>query len=114
MTVYVLSSARLALGRLYKGTYSTMPTHYPKSLRIELLLRVVRRFILAVVILPAFTIAPALLADAAPSFTSATSVKFPQGVLDTFIITATGIPVGSINLVVRVLGPTLTSFGVAS
>jgi len=74
-----------------------MPTHYPKSLRIELLLRVVRRFILAVVILPTFTIAPALLADAAPSFTSATSVKFPQGVLDTFIITATGIPVPKIT-----------------
>src|SRR5215813_5948118 len=63
--------------------HSTMPAHYPKSLRIELLLRVVRRFVLAAVILP--------------TFTSATSVIFPQGVLDNFTITTTGVPVPKIT-----------------
>ena len=63
-------------------THSTMDTHYPKSLRIESLLRVVRRFVLAAVILPTFTAVPALLADTAPSFTSANSVTFPQGIRD--------------------------------
>jgi hypothetical protein len=79
------------------ATHSTMPIHYPKSLPIELLLRVVRRFVLAAVILPSFTVAPVLLADTAPSFTSATSVNFPQGVRDTFTITTTGIPVPKIT-----------------
>ena len=74
-----------------------MSTHYPKSLRIESLLQVVRRFILAAVILPSFIVAPALLADAAPSFTSATSVNFPQGVGDKFTITTTGVPVPKIT-----------------
>ena len=78
-------------------THSIMPTHYPKSLRIESLLRVVRRFVLAAVILPTFTVAPALLADTAPSFTSANSVTFPQGIRDTFTITTTGIPVPKIT-----------------
>ena len=44
-------------------THSPMSTHYLASLRIESLLRVVRRFVLAAVILPTFTVAPALLAD---------------------------------------------------
>ena len=78
-------------------THSIMPIHYPKSLRIESLLRVVRRFVLAAVILPTFTVAPALLADTAPSFTSANSVTFPQGIRDTFTITTTGIPVPKIT-----------------
>ena len=75
-----------------------MPSHYPRSLRIESLLRVVRRFVLAAVILPSFTVAPALLADTAPSFTSANSVTFPQGIGNTFTITTTGIPVPKITL----------------
>jgi Putative Ig domain len=79
-------------------THSTMTTHYLASLRIESLLRVVRRFVLAAVILPTFTVAPALLADTAPSFTSANSVTFPQGIRDTFTITTTGIPVPKITL----------------
>jgi Putative Ig domain len=53
---------------------------------------------LAAVILPTFTVAPALLADAAPSITSANNVTFPQGVRDTFTITTTGIPVPKITL----------------
>ena len=79
------------------GAHSTMPIHHPKSLRIELPLRVVRRFILAAVILPTITVAPALLGDTAPTFTSATSVIFPQGVLDTFTVTTTGVPVPKIT-----------------
>ena len=79
-------------------THSTMDTHYPKSLRIESLLRIVRRFVLAAVILPTFTAVPVLLADTAPSFTSANSVIFPQGIRDTFTITTTGIPVPKITL----------------
>src|SRR5690242_5089276 len=76
-----------------------MPTHYPNSLRIGSLLRVVRQFVLAaVVILPTFTAVPVLLADTAPSFTSANNVTFPQGVRDTFTITTTGIPVPKITL----------------
>jgi hypothetical protein len=75
-----------------------MPTDYPKSSRIESLLRVVHQFVLAGVVLSNFTIAPALLADTAPSFTSATSVNFPQGVRDTFTITTTGSPVAKITL----------------
>ena len=78
-------------------THSTMSTHYLASLRIESLLRVVRRFVLAAVILPTFTAVPALLADTAPSFTSANSVTFPQGIRDTFTITTTGIPVPKIT-----------------
>ncbi len=74
-----------------------MPTDYPESLRIESLLRVARRFILAAAILPAFTVAPVLLADAASSFTSATSVNFPQGVRDSFTITTTGVPIPKIT-----------------
>ena len=79
-------------------THSIMPIHYPKSLRIESLLRVVRRFVLAAVILPTFTVAPALLADTAPSFTSANNVTFPQGIRDTFTVTTLGIPVPKITL----------------
>ena len=67
------------------GTHSMMPTHYPKSLRIASSLRVVRRLVLA--ILPTLIAAPMLLADTAPSFNSAKSVTFPQGVRDTFTIT---------------------------
>ena len=78
-------------------THSTMSTHYPTSLRIESLLRVVRRFVLAAVILPTFTAVPALLADTAPSFTSANSVTFPQGIRNNFTITTTGIPVPKIT-----------------
>ena len=56
----------------YTDTHFTiMSSHYPASLRIESLLRVVRRFVLAAVILPTFTAVPVLLADTAPSFTSA-------------------------------------------
>jgi hypothetical protein len=74
-----------------------MPTHYPKSLPIESLLRVVRRFVFAAVAtLQTFTVVPALQADTAPSFTSATSVTFPQGVRDTFTITTTGVPIPKI------------------
>jgi hypothetical protein len=73
-----------------------MPTHCPKSLRIEVLVRAVRRLVLAAVLLPTFTATPALLADSAPSFTSATGVTFPQGVRDTFTITTTGIPIPKI------------------
>ena len=81
------------------GNSFTMPTHSTKSLRIESLLRVVRRLVLAAVVtLPTFTAVPALLADSAPSFTSPTSVTFPQGVRDTFTITTTGIPVPKITL----------------
>jgi len=75
-----------------------MSTHYLARLRIESLLRVVRRFVLAAVILPTFTVAPALLADTAPSFTSANSVIFPQGIRDRFTVTTTGIPVPKITL----------------
>ena len=78
-------------------THSTMSTHYLASLRIESLLRVVRRFVLAAVILPTFTAVPALLADTAPSFTSANSVTFPQGIRTNFTITTTGIPVPKIT-----------------
>jgi Putative Ig domain len=78
-------------------THTAMHTHYPKSLPIESLLRVVRRFVLAAVILPTFTAVPVLLADTAPSFTSANSVIFPQGIRDTFTITTTGIPVPKIT-----------------
>jgi hypothetical protein len=74
---------------------SIMPTHYPEGLRIRSLLRIVRRLVLAVVSLPTF--APAVLADIAPSFTSPTSITFPQGVRDTFTITTTGIPVPKIT-----------------
>ena len=75
-----------------------MPTHYPKSLRIESLLRVVRRSVLATVLtLRTFTAVPALQADTAPGFTSATNVTFPQGVRDSFTITTTGIPVPKIT-----------------
>ena len=75
-----------------------MPTHYPKSLRIECLLRVVRRLVFAAVTtLQTFTAVPALQAGTAPSFTSATSVNFPQGVRDTFTITTTGIPIPKIT-----------------
>ncbi|HKR32147.1 MAG TPA: putative Ig domain-containing protein [Terriglobales bacterium] len=76
-----------------------MPTHYPKRLRIESLLRVVRRLLFAAVItLPTFTAVPVLLADVAPSFNSPNSVTFPQGVRDNFTITTTGIPVPKITL----------------
>jgi hypothetical protein len=74
-----------------------MPTPSPKSLRIGLTLRAVRRFVLAAVILPTFTAVPVLLADTAPSFTSATGVTFPQGVGDNFTITTTGVPVPKIT-----------------
>jgi Putative Ig domain len=79
------------------GIHYTMPTHYPKSLRIESVLRVVRRSLLAVVTLSTFIVTPPLVADIAPSFTSPTSVTFPQGVRDTFTITTTGIPVPKIT-----------------
>src|SRR5438552_17468485 len=82
----------------------TMPTYYPESLPFEPLLRVVRRFVLAAVILPTFTVAPVLLADTAPSFTSATSVNFPQGVLDAFTVTTTGVPAPKITLSVHLPG----------
>src|SRR5438270_1119821 len=80
-----------------KSNPFTMPTYYPNSLPIESLLRVVRRLIPAAVILLTFPAAPALLADGAPSFTSPTTVTFPQGVRDTFTITTTGIPVPKIT-----------------
>jgi hypothetical protein len=79
-------------------THSIMPIHYPKSLRIESLLRVVRRFVLAAVILPTFTAVPVLLADTPPTFTSANNVTFPQGIRDRFTVTTTGIPVPKITL----------------
>jgi hypothetical protein len=75
-----------------------MATHLPKNLHIEFLLRFFQRFILAAAILVSFATAAALLADTAPSFTSATSVTFPQGILDTFTVTATGVPVPKITL----------------
>jgi Putative Ig domain len=79
------------------GNPLTMPTYYPKSLRIESLLRVIRRFVPAALVLGSFAAAPALLADTAPSFTSATSVTFPQGILGTFTVTSTGIPIPKIT-----------------
>src|SRR5207248_3277127 len=82
-------------------THSTMATHYPKSLPIESLLRVVRRFVLAAVILPTFTAVPVLLADTPPTFTSANNVTLPQGIRDRFTVTTTGIPVPKITLTGR-------------
>src|SRR5437762_13761546 len=84
-----------------------MPTYYPESLPFESLLRVVRRFVLAAVILPTFTAVPVLLADTPPTFTSANNVTFPQGILDRFTVTTTGIPVPKITLT-RHLPPGLT------
>src|SRR6059058_711731 len=40
---------------------------------------------------------PRLAADTAPTFTSATSVIFPQGIQDTFTITTSGVPVAKIT-----------------
>jgi hypothetical protein len=74
-----------------------MSTDFPKNLRIGFLPRPIQRFILAAAILVSFAAAPALLADTAPSFTSATSVTFPQGVRDTFTIATTGVPVPKIT-----------------
>jgi Putative Ig domain len=85
------------MGRALAATHFTMSIHYPTSLRIASRLRVVLRFILAAVILPIFTAVPVLPANTAPSFTSATSVTFPQGVRDSFTITTTGIPVPKIT-----------------
>jgi hypothetical protein len=80
------------------GNPFTMPTHYPKSLGIESLLRAVRPLVLAAVgTLLILTAVPALLADTAPSITTPTSVTFPQGVRDSFTITTTGIPVPKIT-----------------
>src|SRR5438552_11832996 len=76
----------------------TMPTYCPESLPFEPLLRVVVGFFLAGVIVPTVTIAPALLAHTPPTFTSANSVIFPQGILDRFTVTTTGIPVPKITL----------------
>lgn len=74
-----------------------MPTHPSNSLRVEFLLPVIRRFMLAAVILSSFSLAAVLRADTAPSFTSATSVTFPQGVRNSFTIVTTGIPVPKIT-----------------
>src|SRR3954447_7200356 len=74
-----------------------MSMYFPKNSRIGFLLPVLHPLSLAVVILLTFAPAPALLADSAPSFTSAASVTFPQGVLDTFTITTSGIPVSKIT-----------------
>jgi hypothetical protein len=46
----------------------------------------------------ALAAAPRLAADTAPTFTSATSVVFPQGIQDTFTITTSGDPVAKITL----------------
>ena len=46
----------------------------------------------------ALAVAPRLAADTAPTFTSATTVDFPQGIEDTFTITTTGDPVAKITL----------------
>ena len=73
-----------------------MFTRLPKSLNIKVLSRVVRPLVMAAVVLATFAAAPELLADTAPSFTSATSVTFPQGVRDTFTITTTGISIPKI------------------
>jgi hypothetical protein len=48
-------------------------------------------------ILIALAAARRLAADAAPTFTSATSVIFPQGIQDTFTITTSGDPVAKIT-----------------
>jgi len=48
-------------------------------------------------ILIALAAAPRLAADTAPTFTSATSVIFPQGIQDTFTITTSGDPVAKIT-----------------
>src|SRR5438105_13923000 len=40
---------------------------------------------------------PRLAADTAPTFTSATSVIFPQGIQDTFTITTSGVPLANIT-----------------
>ena len=48
-------------------------------------------------ILIALAAAPRLAADTAPTFTSATSVIFPQGIQDTFTITTSGVPVAKIT-----------------
>jgi Putative Ig domain len=75
-----------------------MSMYFPKDSRIGFLLPVFHPLSLAVVILLTFAPAPPLLADSAPSFTSATSVTFPQGVLDNFTVTTTGVPVPKITL----------------
>ena len=97
MTVYVPFPFPLGMRRALWTPILLCPPIILKSLRIESLLRVVRRFVLAAVILPTFTAVPALLADTAPSFTSANSVTFPQGIRTNFTITTTGIPVPKIT-----------------
>jgi hypothetical protein len=76
---------------------SIMPAHYPEGLRNRLLPQVVRRLVLAVVNLTTFIVPPAVLGGIAPSFTSPTTVTFPQGVRNAFTITTTGIPVPKIT-----------------
>ena len=64
----------------------------------EFLSRAIPRLALvAVAILVDVAAAPPLSADTAPSFTSDSSVIFPQGVLDTFTITTSGTPTPKIT-----------------
>src|ERR1043165_153661 len=74
-----------------------MPTYFPPSFRIELLLQVLKRLVLVVALLASFAVIPSVLADTAPAFTSPSSVTFPQGVLDIFTITTTGTPTPKIT-----------------
>jgi len=74
-----------------------MPTYFPTSFRIELLLQVLKRLVLVVALLASFAVIPSVLADTAPAFTSPSSVTFPQGVLDIFTITTTGTPTPKIT-----------------
>src|SRR4051812_27635529 len=75
-----------------------MSMYFPKNLRVGFLLPVLHPLSLAVVILLTCAAAPAVVAASAPSFTSATSVTFPQGVLDNFTVTTTGVPVPKITV----------------
>src|SRR5438874_5686450 len=47
---------------------------------------------------------PRLAADTAPTFTSATSVTFPQGIEDTFTITTSADPVAKVTSIGKIPG----------
>ncbi len=74
----------------------TMPMNYPTKFRIALLLRVVCPLVLPASIL--LTAIPIVLADTAPTFTSPSSVTFPQGVLDKFTVTTSGAPTPKLTM----------------
>ena len=69
----------------------------PRSLPIKFSPGRPEQAILISGILIALAAAPRLAADTAPTFTSATSVIFPQGIQDTFTITTSGDPVAKIT-----------------